>query len=161
MAVTLVSTVTVGSGGAASIEFNSIPQTGKDLLVLVSPRLNSGTDPIQLVANGSTANFTARRIYGTGSSVFSNTFAAAGQMNGNETTSSTFSNHQIYVSNYAGSSNKSISVDSVAENNATGAWQELYALLWSNSSAITSFAVQPYSGGSFVQHTTASLYIIS
>ena len=40
MAVThnLISTITVGSGGAASIDFTSIPQTYTDLLVKISLR---------------------------------------------------------------------------------------------------------------------------
>jgi hypothetical protein len=163
MAMTLVSTVTVGSGGAASIQFTNIPQTGKDLLLVTSLR-NSDTgttDGILLNFNSSTSNFSARVLYGTGSSALSTTasFDIIGGITGNGATASTFSNGQLYISNYASGANKSYSVDTVAENNATATRHAILAGQWANSAAITSIAI---SGGyNFMQHSTASLYIIS
>ena len=163
MAMTLVSTVQVPSGGAASIEFTGIAGTGKDLLLLYSLR-NSDTgttDSLLLNFNSSTANFSGRVLYGTGSSALSTTASndLIGGIVGNGATSSTFSNGQLYISNYASSANKSFSVDTVGENNATATRHAIIAGQWANSTAITSIAL---SGGyNFLQHSTVSLYIVS
>jgi hypothetical protein len=41
---TAIKTVTVGSGGAANIDFTSIPQTYTDLVLKVSARMNRAVD---------------------------------------------------------------------------------------------------------------------
>jgi hypothetical protein len=53
-------------------------------------------------------------------------------------TANTFGNTEFYIPNYTSSNYKSFSVDGVTENNATAAFA-LYAGLWSNTAAITSF----------------------
>jgi hypothetical protein len=164
MALTLVSTVTVGSGGAASIQFTNIPQTGKDLLVLCSIRDGNASvvSSTFLQLNGSNSNFSRVLLRGTGSTVAS-TISASGQdfarTSADSSTASTFGNGSFYIANYTVSQNKSVSVDSVSENNATAADQQITAGLWSNTAAVTSLALTPFS--SFLQHSTASLYIIS
>jgi hypothetical protein len=164
MAMTLVSTVTVGSGGAASIEFTGIAGTGKDLLVLYSLRVSSSgsSSSDQLLLNGSSANFTNRSLYGTGSATGSGSASDSFVLdtNGSTSTASTFGNGLLYIANYASSANKSFSIDSVTENNATAAIQSIYAGQWANSAAITSLTLSRPSG-TWVQHSTASLYIIS
>jgi len=165
MAMTLVSTVTVGSGGAASIEFTGIAGTGKDLLVVLSGRAASSAirNDLSVSFNGVTTNRSYRSLYGTGSNAFSSnggqisTFAGA---TGANATSNTFSSAFIYVSNYAVSAAKAVSIDAVTENNATEAWQEILAGSWNVTDAITTFTLTP-SGSTFVQHSSASLYIIS
>lgn len=161
MAMTLVETVTVGSGGAASIEFTNIPQTGKDLLLLVSTRASLGQQ-LYIGLNGSTANFTGRRLTGDGSTANSATETTLIGFQGRNTyTANTFGNGQIYISNYASSANKSISADTVNENNATENALNLMATTWANTAAITSIQLTPLATYSFVQYSTVSLYIIS
>jgi hypothetical protein len=160
MAMTLVSTVTVGSGGAASIEFTGIPATGKDLLILVSIRGNAGNQ-YRVQFNGDTGNnYPYKLLYGNGASVFNDQGSNGPYdfINDSSTTSNTFSSSSIYVANYAGSTNKSMSLDSVTENNATTAYQAIQAASWSNTNAITSVKLNSVSA---LQHSTASLYIIS
>ena len=162
MAMTLVSTVTVGAGGAASIQFTSIPQTGKDLLLLTSLRLNSTLYSVLLRFNGLSSGYAYRTLTGNGSAATSenNEFGTSGigvVRNLSDTTSNTFSNNAIYISNYASSSAKTISIDDVSENNATAALQKLTAAS-SNAPAISSLALD---SSGIVQHSTASLYIIS
>jgi hypothetical protein len=159
----LIASSTVGSGGAASIDFTSIPSTFTDLVVKLSLRNNSaGTVQIVNISfNGNTANFSAKNVQGNGSAAGS--FSQARRISlasGAGSTSNTFSNADIYIPNYAGSTNKSFSGDSVNENNATTSFQSLDAGLWSNTTAISSIAITPDSG-SFVQHTTAYLYGVS
>ena len=158
----LVSTVTVGAGGAASIEFTSIPQTGTDLLLVYSLRADSGADTPQISINGSTTGFSNRYLLGTGSS------AVSGTINGrfvgvnaiNTATANTFGNSATYFPNYTSSSNKTWSGEGVNENNATAATQLLVAGVWANTAAITSLTLN-LSSGNFVQHSSASLYIIT
>jgi hypothetical protein len=165
-AITLISSVTVGSGGAANIEFTSIPATYTDLLLKVSSRdgraAATGSDLI-IGFNASTANLTFKRIFGTGSAVVSDSgsFGEIGIENASTSTASTFSNVEVYIPNYAGSNNKSWSADSASENNATEAYLQFTAGLWSITSAITSIKLTAEAGASFVQYSTAYLYGIS
>jgi len=160
-----IATVTVGSGGAASIDFTSIPATYTDLCVVLSLRNNRSTaiGYPRLTFNSSTTGYTRRELYGDGSSAYSSTGGGGSYLefvcSGNGATSSTFGNAVFYVPNYAGSNNKSVSYDAVSENNATTAQASLNAGLWSNTSAITSIAFAPGdSATSFSQYSTATLY---
>ena len=167
MTMTLVSTTTVGSGGAASIEFTNIPQTGKDLLVLCSLRTNNDPDSIgygiaNLQFNSNSSNYSNRRLYGQGSSAFSTSASDFTYVvNGSGSTSNTFSNDSFYISNYTSAVAKSASADQVWENNATRFDGAIRALLWNDTAAITNVKVNALASGNFVQHSTASLYIIS
>lgn len=166
MAMTLVSTTTVPSGGAASIEFTNIPQTGKDLLLVMSARVSStpGASWTQFGAftlNGTNCSY--RRLRGNGSTVSSssaNGFDAA--LTSAEATANTFGSLSLYISNYTQAINHSVSMDNVTEHNGTSAIQEIYALTKAfNANAVTSISAQMGGGDVFVQHSTASLYIVS
>ena len=157
---TLIQSVTVGSGGAASIEFGSIPQTYTDLKVLLSVRSSDGSGTLRVQPNGLTTNLSSRRLEGSGSTATSATdgsVIAVYAITLSSYTASVFSNIEIYIPNYAGSTNKSISADGVMENNATESYQNLVAGLWSNTSAITSLTLAKATGN-FVQYSSASLY---
>jgi hypothetical protein len=167
---TLISSVTVGSGGAANIEFTSIPSTYTDLVVVLSGRSNTtfGADGFAAILelNGSTSDRSNRYLRNYNGTVgsfstwngSSNTIFSS--LNPSDYTANTFNNTQWYLPNYAGSNNKSVSIDSVTENNSTDIIQTLTAGLWSNSAAITSIKLNP-SPASFVQYSTAYLYGIS
>jgi hypothetical protein len=164
---TLISTITVGSGGAASIDFTSIPNTYTDLCLKTSLRTDrtSITSDMILQFNGDTsAAYSFRRIYGSGSGTGSDTLSAgstnglSGFADGASATSSTFGNTEIYIPNYAGSTQKSWSTDGVNENNATTAYAGLYASLWTGTSAINRVTIKDYNSANFVQYSSASLY---
>jgi hypothetical protein len=154
------STVTVGSGGAANIEFTSIPSTYTDLVVKLSARNSSTDGAVKISFNGNSSTGTYRFLQGSGSAASSNNGSAFGFI-GNETstldTASTFSSFDIYIPNAFGTSQKALSVDNVTENNATTAYATQVALLVNLTSAITSLKLEP-SANSFAQYTTASLY---
>ena len=165
MAVTykLIETVTVGVGGAASIDFSSIPQTYTDLLILLSARTTYGAvaDDLYMYFNGVTTNRSDRFVYGNGSSVASTSIGPhVGTMVSDTATASVFGNTAIYICNYASTTiAKAISGDSVSENNATTAYTDLTASLWNSTAAITSIQI-PTAGGRGVwkQYSSASLY---
>ena len=158
--------VVVGSGGSASMSFSSIPSTYTDLVIFVSARNTSSGASLRLRFNGTTTSHTDRYIEGDGSAVVSgsNAFGISyifvGGVNGSSTTSNTFASNYIYIPNYAGSTYKSVSADGVSENNATTAYADLTAGLWSNSAAITSIELTPNTN-TFAEHSTAYLYGVS
>lgn len=163
MAITYeaIATTTVGAGGTSSIDFTSIPGTYTDLVVKYSIRQSNATafSTLQITFNGSTSTFTGRYLEGDGSTVTSATTPARfiGYLNAATSTANTFSNSEIYIPNYAGSTNKSFSVDYAGENNATLSYLGLLANLWSTTSAITSISLVP-STGNISQYSTATLY---
>lgn len=158
-----IATVTVGSGGAATFGFTSIPATFTDLLVLASVRSDRPSNSIDngwvyFNSDTTSGNYTKRRLWGDGDTVYSaTTYDLDYYCPGSTATASTFGNLYYYIPNYAGSNNKSFSVDSSQENNATIAINNLTAGLWSSSSAITSITFD-LNNGSFVQHSSATLY---
>lgn len=159
----LIQTVTVGSGGAASISFTSIPQTFTDLYVLISARGASSSDfpAVGLKLNSATTNYSTRYLLGSGSSTASgttaNTYLRIGNASGSSQTASTFANASAYIPNYTSSTSKSISADTVSENNATAAYQNIVAALWTGTDPITQLDVI-IDGFNLVQYSSASLY---
>jgi len=162
-----IATVTVGSGGANSIDFTSIPATYTDLVILASHRstnsAGAGSNALTFTFNGSTSNRSYLWFYAGGTSVgnANNTNnMLGGIVPGTLVTSNTFANSSIYIPNYASSNNKSSSVDSVTENNSsTDNELDLIANLWSNTSAITQITLYVTGGTyNFAQYSTATLY---
>ena len=167
MALTYVTiaTVTVGSGGAANIEFTSIPATYTDLLIKASIRTtdSSVVDTVGISFNSNASNYSWRRLRGNGTNVTSTNASGendveTGYATADTATASTFGNLEFYIPNYASSNYKSFSSDGVSENNATEAYTGLWASLWSNTSAITSVKLIPVTGANFKQYSTATLY---
>ena len=164
-----IASVTVGSGGTASIDFTSIPQTYTDLCVFASLR---SADPensranIEVTLNGSNTGYSQRLLFGSDGTAGSASNALSSMQwffaNKNGTTASTFSNGTIYIPNYAGSNNKSVALDSVTENNSTtGSQLAMTAGFWSNTSAITSIKLKDTNSFNLLQYSTATLYGIS
>ena len=160
----LISSVTVGSGGAANITFSSIPATYTDLQLVLSGRgTTSAVDTdVTFSINSSTSNFSWRLLQGNGSAASSanGLTTRAGFITAATATANTFGSIQYYFPNYTSSNYKSISADTVNENNVTAVTMELDAILWSNIAAITSIALTP-SAANFAQYSTAYLYGIS
>ena len=162
----LISSVTVGSGGAASIDFTSIPATFTDLCIELSLRNNQSNykDTMNVKFNSSSSGYSERLLYGDGGTGSASRSAQSSFIwvysDGATATSNTFGNFSLYIPNYAGSNYKSVSVDGVTEANEsiTGRWiSVLNAGLWSNTSAITSINITTNTG-LFDQYSTAYLY---
>lgn len=165
MSISKIQTITVGSGGIASIDFNSIPGTYTDLMIQVSVRSTAAStaQTARMLFNGSSANSVAKRLLGTGSSVQSNAGSYGnelGLVDAANNTANTFTSMLITIPNYAGATNKSYSIDTVMEDNATTAYAAIYAGLWSQTAAITSLSIYP-DGGNWAQYSSATLYGIT
>ena len=160
---TLIASSTVGAGGASSIDFTSIPSTYTDLVVKMSVRnaslnVTGGGQVFYVRFNSNTSSYSGTYLFGQGSGTptSASDFYVLGDPS--DATASTFGSADVYIPNYAGSTNKSYSADSVSENNATRADAILTAALWSNTAAITSINITPAVGGSLAQYSTAYLY---
>jgi hypothetical protein len=164
---TLIQKTTVGSGGAASIEFTSIPQTFTDLIVKLSTRgsyAGGGAANNHLTFNSSVTNYSDRYLSGDGATASSATQGTgtatrifAGFIENDSWTADTFGNFECYIPNYTSANFKSVSIDTVTEYNATGARMNLIAALLSNTAAITSITFTPETGN-FMEYSTATLY---
>jgi len=161
----LIQTVTVGAGGAASMELPGIPATFDDLALVVSARVtNVGIyeQDLAITFNGNTSNRISRRLFGNATSnglSQSRTDLLIGQVVSALNSTPSFSKTSVYIPNYRLATAKSYSSDSgqVAFASADGNWANLMAGTWSDNAAITSIQISP-SSGTFVQGTTASLY---
>jgi hypothetical protein len=160
----LIASSTVGAGGAANIDFSSIPSAYTDLCLKVSLRDTNAGAAIDggIRLNGATTNYTWRQLRGNGAAASSSagttdTLIYAWIHDGAGATASTFADIDIYIPNYAGSSAKSISFDGVQENNATTAWGVLSAGLWNSTAAVNQVTIVT-AGTAFAQHSTAYLY---
>jgi hypothetical protein len=167
-AITLISSVTVGSGGAANIQFTSIPATYTDLLIKTSLRSSSASGNSNFFINFNGVygtSYSQKRLLGDGTTGSSNQNSAypwveiSGVIPNTTYTANTFASGHIYITNYAGSAYKSVSADFAAENNASTAYAYLVAGLFSDATAISSILLD--GTDNFVQHSTAYLYGIS
>ena len=159
-------TVSVGIGGSASISFSSIASTYTDLKLVASLRSNAAAnnDLAYIRFNGSSvAVYDVRWASANGSGAFSGSAASQtmiynAQIDAASSTASTFGSLECYIPNYTGSTNKSVSLDSVTENNGTTAQMNIVAGLWRNTSVISSITLTPETGLLFNQYSTATLY---
>jgi hypothetical protein len=166
----LIASQVVGSGGAASVTFSSIPGTYTDLLIKASARsTDSGGSSMYLRFNSDSGSYYSDKILlGNGSSASSSSSSSIAQggyaeVTTNNWTANTFSNSEFYIPSYTSTNNKSFSVDSVAENNATTAIMNLSASLYAppTNIAITSIAILAIYGSTpynFTQYSTFYLY---
>lgn len=159
---TLIKTYTLASS-AATIDFTSIPSTYTDICLKYSLRTNAAFSSsgyyFSFSFNGSTSNLSSKILFGQGSAVSSANYTTDifGWCVPSDWTSSSFSNSELYISNYSGSSYKSMSGDQTVDTTSSLTYTILQAGLWSNTAAINRITLTP-TGGSFVQYSTASLY---
>ena len=159
---TLIDKVILGSS-QSSVEFTSINQSYTNLLLKLSVRDNASAvgNNILFKINSGTTSQSIRFISGDGSSTpnSANDTPIYFTSNGNTSTSSTFSNMEIYIHNYASTSlHKSLSVDSVSENNGTLAYAQLVAGLYASNTQITSILFNANGGVNFLTGSSFYLY---
>jgi hypothetical protein len=155
-----ISTVTVGSGGASTINFTGIPATYTDLAIKLSTRGTNASafNNIKVTFNGSSSTFSRREIYAEGSAG-SETVSdnIIGPLPAASSTANTFGSAELYISNYTSSNNKAFSFDAVSENDSATQSMWVTTGLWSTAIPISSVSLFP-NVGTFVQHSTATLY---
>ena len=153
------------SSAAASYTFTAIPSTYTDLVLRASVR---GTDagnnsPFRLKINADTGNnYSRTRLYYYDGTVYSNRASNEADnidtsfFNLSSTTANNFSNIEVYIPNYLSTTSKPIGGSGVLENDASTSIVSAHAVLYRNSSAITSLEFFTNSGN-FV--ATSSFYL--
>lgn len=154
-----IATITVGSGGSASLAFTSIPQGYTDLKIVANLRAVNDIDYGTIKFNATTTTYASRRIIGDGVNAYGGNRSdnLIFGLNPSSTTANTFSSWELYLPNYTGSTYKPYFMEHTTENNATSAVATMNVALWSNTSAVTEIILAPNTGN-FAENTTATLY---
>lgn len=157
----LIQTVTVGSGGSASIVFSSIPQTFTDLLLVFSLRgtVVDVNNEVRLTINSSGG--TDRLLYSFGSAGANSNASGSilrGNTSGGNATSNTFGSGSAYIPNYTSTNAKSVAFDTMSEGTAGNQGMYLNAGLPTSTAAVTQISLDNPSSFIWVQYSSASLY---
>ena len=156
-----IATVTVGSGGASSITFSSIPSTYTHLQIRgIYGQSYSTSKEILMSFNGDNGtNYTTHQLYGSGSGAYAYggtgiTSTYVGQSGG---TANYFGTTIIDILDYA-NTNKNKTARMLWGFDMNGSGQIfLSSSLWSNTSAITSITLAQ-SSGNMAQYSSFALY---
>lgn len=159
-----IATVTVGSGGASSISFSSIPSTYQHLQVRGIVRPTSNNADMKLTLNSdSGSNYSRHRLIGNGSSLdatgtantaFIGIFDANGLQTG---TASTYGVAVIDILDYEDTNKyKTVRVLSGNDNNGSGQ-VGISSGAWRSTSA-TSTITFVMSAGNFEEYSSFALY---
>ena len=160
-----IATVTVGSGGASSVEFTSIPATYSHLQVRLISRqtTNQTNDYLYTQLNNDTsALYRTHQISGDGSSVAAADFGAINQMYiqrqpAASSTASVFSGIIFDVLDYA-NTNKFKTLRQIGGFDANGSGFVYFVSgLWRSTNAITSIKIFP-GQDNFAQYSHFALY---
>jgi hypothetical protein len=161
-----IATVTVGSGGAANVEFTSIGTDWTHLQVRAIGRTNRAAigDYINIQMNGiTTATYALHELVGDGSSAsvgngVSQTATATQRFAGSTATASVFGAFVLDILDYQNTNkNKTIRGLGGADNNGSGIVAFTSGVFLSTN-AITSLKFFPGVGSSFNQYSHFALY---
>jgi hypothetical protein len=163
-----IASATVGSGGATSFDFTSIPQGYTDLMIKVSVRgATTGTnDGFMIRFNNDTTTSYSSKYLATdavnpqsGSNAYSSTgYTYVTSITTGNYTANSFSNVDVCIPNYTNSNYKSFSADGVSEKNASDNWMSLVSGLYPITTAISRITLLTTSGSGYSQYSTATLY---
>jgi hypothetical protein len=164
----LIDTVTVGSGGASSISFASIPSTYQHLQIRGISRTNRAdtNDFMTLRFNSdSGTNYAYHSLYGNGASAGGNDTGTStgtpwsGVTAGGNATASMFGTAIWDVLDYKNTNKyKTTRLLSGTDQNSTTGRIYFMSNLWQNTAAITTVTIIPTYGTSFSQYSSFSLY---
>jgi len=162
-----IATVTVGSGGTATVSFTSIPATYTHLQIRAiarTDRANAQGDYLKFNMNSdTTANYSAHELSGYNSTpaAGANTsvsFEVINRWAGTSQAANTFGGGVIDILDYA-NTNKYKTTRSLAgwDDNTQGSLH-FNSSLWMSTSAITSIAITAGGGTSIDQYSSFALY---
>jgi hypothetical protein len=156
------------TSSAATVNFNNIPQTNTDLMIVASTRCDFAAVRI---AGAIRFNADASSVYsdtlfaGDGSNPSSGrsqtSFSYLLETTGTSATANTFGSNTIYIPNYTSTTFKQYISDCVGEHNGTNVNQTFYAGLYRSNAPITSISLFPGGGANFIANSTFTLYGIS
>jgi hypothetical protein len=161
-----LATVTVPSGGLASVTFAGIPNTYKHLQIRGIARSNraSTRDGVKVTVNGNTSNFTYHNLYGEGTTTVSQAVTNQSEIvlndiSGANASANIFGAIVIDVVDYASTSKyktiRSFGGSDVAIGGLLGLSSGFY---FGNTNAITSITLQAYIGTNLAEYSSFTLY---
>lgn len=166
-----IATVTVGSGGAANVEFTSIPGTYTHLQLRALAKTNRSdatTDILKVTVNSDTAsNYSWHALGGNGTSAFADSGTSTSYIRqdwvaGNGSGSSNvFGAFVLDILDYANTSKyKTYRFFTGVDTNSGSTDSRIYLTsgLWRSTSAMTSISFAPLDGTGFLQYSHFALY---
>ena len=155
-----IATVTVGAGGAANVEFTSIPSTYTHLQVRgISNPATSGANLSAQLNSDTGTNYTYHEVYGTGSAagVQAETGKTAILDIDGSSNSTSYGAMIMDILDYANTNKyKTVRTLSGVDTNG-GGYVRLISHLWLNTNAITTIKLS-YSGQNLRQYSSFALY---
>jgi hypothetical protein len=153
-----IQTVTVGSGGAPSITFSTIPGTYKHLQIRLSAINTTALGDIYMRFNSDTgSNYKAHYLYGSGSTasagVLTSTYVYGGFISTGSNTGVGITDILDYTNTNKNTTSRTLMG---ADRNGSGDLA-LTSGLWLNTAAITSITLLPGTND-FAQHSSFALY---
>jgi len=161
-----IATTTVGSGGASSITFSSIPSTYTHLQIRAISRstISGSGDGTYVQLNGDTGgNYAYHILIGTGSSVVSvnatsYTYMYNGDTPGSTSTAGMFGVFVVDLLDYT-NTNKYKTIRTLNGNDQNGSGSVRFVSgLWQNTAVVSSITVNSFNGAGFAQYTQFALY---
>ena len=162
-----IATVTVGSGGASTVTFSSIPSTYTHLQIRFISRNNrsgQSVDALNIKANGdSSAIYANHRLQADTSSANASGGSSLGSAIFSQTPASTataniFGVGIIDILDYSNTNkNKTFKTLSGFDANGSG-YAGLYSGLWASTAAINSLTISSNDGSGVLQYTSFALY---
>lgn len=156
-----ISTVTVGSGGSASITFSSIPSTYQHLQIRFISKLSAGDDVIMRFNGDTASNYYNHILYGDGSSViasvpFGGAYSAIALYYTGSTSS--IAGGVIDLLDYTSTNkNKTARFLGGYDNNGSGNIDFASGLWFATPAATTSITMKPVSAN-FAEYSQFALY---
>lgn len=160
-----IATVTVGAGGAANVEFSSIPSTYQHLQIrgIVRSSAASASQNTLLRLNTDTAaNYSTHYLTGNGTTAASgaeanSTYIYAGALPAANTASGRFEAFVIDILDYK-DTNKYTTVRTLAGWDANGTGLvALWSGSWRNTAAVNAIRLLPNTGN-FIEYSSIALY---
>ena len=159
-----IQTVNVGSGGASSVSFTSIPSTYTHLQIRAIARGSAATNEIWAQFNSDTAaNYSTHQVYGSGaaagaSGTASTSYAKVGELSGTNASASIFGVSVIDILDYANTNKyKTTRALTGTDINGSGGYIVFASGNWRSTSAISSITLY-YNTYSFNQYSSFALY---
>lgn len=165
-----IATVTVGAGGASSIDFTSIAGTYKHLQlrgITRCTKADTGVENVVMSFNSNTTytDYRTHYLQGTGAAAeagdlqVSSFYSNAGLTLGDNATASIYTATIIDILDYADTNkNTTVRVLSGVDVNGAGGLIRFASSVWLKTDAITSISINPRSAGNFKQYSTFALY---
>lgn len=162
---TAIATVEIPAGGQPTIDFQNIPSTYTDLLLLISAREETAASATLVIdINGSSANRSEIKLQANASSTPTSSSTSDFQIIAEPSnfTTNAFGSASFYIGGYASNTTKNIGSESFAVHNSSNdPLSRMTAHRWNSTSVIdrVTIKINPgTTGGDINQYSTTTLY---